>query len=152
MTHKDSWTVKLIDGPPIQQPTYSSGLKADGKKKKGKTARCLFCGFVHPLEAVKAKGEAGQYEDALLVVADSDETGRHFFRLPSEAERRAVADVDLTIDYGCPYPAVPNELIPPGNVHTVMASGYGYRTFGQLMCNRQTRLFVEASSTISFHV
>ena len=54
-------------------PTYSSGLKADGKKKKGKAARCLFCGFVHPLETVKAKGEAGQYEDTLIVVADTDQ-------------------------------------------------------------------------------
>ena len=45
-------------------------MKADGKKKKGKTARCLFCGHVHPLEAVKAKGTVGQYEDNLLAVAD----------------------------------------------------------------------------------
>ena len=37
-----------------------------------------------------------------------------------------------------PYSAVPDELIPAGNVHTVMASGYGYRTFGSLMCDRQT--------------
>jgi adenine-specific DNA methylase len=35
------WTAEVIDGPPLQVPTYSSAMKADGKKKKGKTARCL---------------------------------------------------------------------------------------------------------------
>jgi adenine-specific DNA methylase len=146
---KDSWSVEIINGPPVQPPTYSSGVKADGKKKKGKAARCLFCGFVHSLEAVKAKGEANQYQDALLVVADTDQTGKRYFRLPSEAERLAVSEVGLSVDYCSPYPAVPDEVIPPGNVHTVMASGYGYRTFGQLMCDRQTRAFVETTAVIA---
>jgi len=149
LTDKDSWAVEVIDGPPVQRPTYSSGLKADGNKKKGKTARCLFCGFPHPLEAVKAKGAGGQYEDALLVVADTDAANNRYFRLPNEVERAAVARIGLDVDYGCPYPAVPDEVIPSGNVHTVMASGYGYRTFGQLMCDRQTRAFVEATAVIA---
>ena len=67
------WEIEIVDGPPTQQPTYTQAMKADGKKKKGKTARCLFCGHVHPLEAVKAKGVAGQYEDSLLAIADTDE-------------------------------------------------------------------------------
>src|SRR5439155_21693376 len=149
LTDKDSWAVEVIDGPPVQRPTYSSGLKADGNKKKGKTARCLFCGFPHPLEAVKAKGAGGQYEDALLVVADTDAANNRYFRLPNEVERAAVARIGLDVDYGAPYPAVPDEVIPSGNVHTVMASGYGYRTFGQLMCDRQTRAFVEATAVIA---
>ena len=78
MVNDDKWSVKIVDGPPTQEPTYSAGIKANGKKKKGKSARCLFCGFVHPLEAVKAKGEARQYEDNLLVVADTDGEGRRF--------------------------------------------------------------------------
>src|SRR5437588_7164068 len=64
----DSWHIEIVEGPPVQQPTYSSGVKADGKKKKGKSARCLFCGHVHPLDTVKAKGAAKQYVDTLAVV------------------------------------------------------------------------------------
>ncbi len=146
--NKDSWSPEIIAGPPTQQPTYSSGLRADGTKKKGKSARCLFCGFVHPLEAVKAKGEAGQYEDELLAVADTDNSGRRFLRLPTEAEKRVVANLTLPIERTSPYSVVPEEAIPPGNVHTVMASGYGYRTFGQLMCDRQTQMFVETCAAI----
>lgn len=139
---KDSWRVDVIDGPPVQQPTYASGLRADGTKKKGKTARCPICGHIHPLETVKSKGAAGEYEDRLLVVADTDEHGKRFFRLPTAEEVRAPAGVSLKRDVAGPYTAVPDELIPEGNVHTVMASGYGYRCFGDLMCDRQTLSFL----------
>ena len=48
-------------------------------------------------------------------------------------EKEAVKRVDLSsVEPLGPYSAVPDELIPAGNVHTVMASGYGYRTFGSL--------------------
>ena len=67
--------------------------------------------------------------------------GKRFFRLPSNAEIRGAESVTLDIDYDWPYTPVPNEVIPAGNAHTVMASGYGYRTFGQLMCKRQTLQF-----------
>lgn len=142
------WAVEVIDGPPVQAPTYSSGLKTDGKKKKGKAARCPFCSHVHGLETVKAKGEARQYEDVLIAVADTDAVGKRFFRLPTTAEMTAAKAVSLNDAYGWPYPAVPNELIPPGNVHTVMASGYGYRTFGELMCDRQTLSFLTTADAI----
>jgi putative DNA methylase len=147
-TEQESWSVEVIDGPPVQQPTYSSGVKADGKKKKGKAARCVFCGFVHPLEAVKAKGQAGQYKDTLLVVGDTDDHGKRYFRLPSGTELTAVVSVSLNAEYGWRYPAVPDERIPTGNTHTLMASGYGYRKFGELMCARQTRSFIETVKAI----
>ncbi len=139
---KDGWRVQVIDGPPTLQPTYASGLKGDGTKRKGKTARCPCCAYIHPLEAVKAKGEAQQYEDQLLVVADTDERGKRFFRLPTPEEERTAAAASLGVDSLGPYSAVPDEIIPAGNVHTVMASGYGYRRFGDLMCDRQTLSFV----------
>ena len=73
----------VVDGLPQQQPTYSSGVKADGKeKKKGKSATCFFCQHVHSLDTIKSKGEVGEYEDVLLVVADFDREGGTFFRLP----------------------------------------------------------------------
>lgn len=141
-TERDRWTVEVIDGSPQQPPTYAAAEKADGKKHKGKTARCLFCKHIHPLETVKAKGELGQYEDVLLIVADVDPNGRRFFRLPNGHELSAAhAALEIHVDW--PYSAVPDEMIPPGNVHTIMASGYGYRRFGDLMNARQTRLFIE---------
>jgi adenine-specific DNA methylase len=144
----DSWHAEIIDGPPTQQPTYIQAMKADGRKKKGKTARCLFCLHIHPLETVKAKGAAGEYEDKLLVVADTDGVGKRFFRLPTPEESTAAASADTSCDYDWPYPAVPDEVIPSGNTHTVMASGYGCRTFGALMCARQTRSFIETVAVI----
>jgi putative DNA methylase len=146
-TAGDRWHVEVVNGPPSQNPTYTQAMKADGKKKKGKTARCLFCGHVHPLEAVKAKGFAGQYEDSLIVIADTDDVGKRFFRLPTTQETR-VASAVPEVDYGWPYSSVPDEVISSGNTHTVMASGYGYRTFGDLMCSRQTRSFVETVAVI----
>lgn len=142
LTSDNRWAIEVTQGAPDQQPTYASGLRADGKKKKGKSARCPFCGYVHPLEAVKAKGEAGQYVDALVAVADRDAAGKRFFRVPTDIEQAAATNCDLDVVVGWPYSAVPDERIPLRNVHTVMASGYGYRTFGDLMTKRQTLLFV----------
>lgn len=139
----DVWRAKVITGAPKQMPNYASGTKADGKKKKGKLARCLFCGFVHSLDTVKAKGLAGEFKDSLIVVGETDAKGKRQFRLPTTKEREVVEDISLKVDHGGPYSSVPDEQISPGNVHTVMASGYGYRTFGDLMCVRQTRSFVE---------
>jgi hypothetical protein len=104
---------------------------------------------VHPLETVKAKGEANQYKDALFAVADTDHIERRFFRLPTDAEHLAATELSLNVNHCSPYPAIPDELIPPGNVHTVMASGYGYRTFGELMCDCQTRVFIETAAAIA---
>ena len=148
LTSGDVWGVEILEGPPLQSPTYASGMKADGRKKKGKSARCVFCGHVHPLEAVKAKCDARQAADKLLLVADKDAAGKRFFRQPTAEERKAGEGSDFGVNYGWPYASVPNEAIPPGNVHTVMASGYGHRTFGSLMVPRQAHLFVETVETI----
>ena len=140
----DTWTACVVEGAPAQEPTYSSSDRGDGKKRKGKAARCPFCRHVHALETVKAKGVAGEYRDEPVVVVDTVPGGRRTFRPPTPAEREAIGMAalgGLSID-GCPYPAVPDEVIPAGNVHTVMASGYGYRRFGDLMCDRQTLSFV----------
>lgn len=145
----DQWQLEIIDGRPSQNPTYTQAMKSDGRKKKGKTAKCIFCGHIHPLETVKAKGAAGQYEDGLIAVADIDNHGRRNFRLPTPEEIAAASAANPAgVDYGWPYPAIPDEVIPAGNTHTLMASGYGYRRFGDLMCARQTRSFIEAAEVI----
>lgn len=148
LTQGDAWSVEVIDGPPAQTPTYVSADLAGGKKRKGKAARCPFCRHVHPLEAVKGKGELGEYDDALLAVADQEEDGVRFFRLPTDRERAAATTAVAEVRVDWPYQSVPDEVIPDGNVHTVMASGYGYRRFGELMNNRQRRLFIETTLAI----
>jgi putative DNA methylase len=147
-TAGDDWDIEIVEGPPTQVPTYASGVKANGKKKKGKSARCLFCGHIHPLDSVKAKCNAAQARDRLLLVADVRPDGKRFFRMPTEQERAVAEGCDTNVDYGWPMPMVPDELIPPGNVHTVMGSGYGCKTFGSLMVRRQARLFVETVQAI----
>lgn len=146
---RDDWRVEVTDGVPDQAPTYSSTELGDGRKRKGKSARCLFCQHPHSLETVKAKGFANEYRDEILVAADTIGDTKKVFRDLRAEEREAVERVDLSgLEPFGPYSAVPDELIPAGNVHTVMASGYGYKTFGSLMCDRQTLLFVETVRAI----
>lgn len=135
----DSYRTEVTDGVPDQTPTFAAAAG-----KRGKSARCVFCGHVHSLDVVKAKGSAGQYRDALLAVAEELDGGpRKTFRAPTTDELDAVALVDL--DKETPFgeiPAVPTERIPEGNNHTVRASAYGFRDYGALMNQRQTLQFV----------
>jgi adenine-specific DNA methylase len=141
-TDDDAWLVTVIDGAPDQNPTYSSAELASGKRRKGKSARCPFCLHVHSLETVKAKGIAREYRDELLVVADTTDDGVRVFRQPRREELKAVASIKLDqLEQIGQLSAIPDESIPEGNVHTVMASGYGYTTFGQLMSDRQALQF-----------
>jgi putative DNA methylase len=147
----DDWRVEVHEGTAQQAPTYSSAEFSDGRKRKGKSARCPFasCRHVHSLETVKAKGFAGEYRDEILVAADTQGPTRKVFRELRDEERVAAQRVDLSAlkPFG-PYSAVPDEPIPAGNVHTVMASGYGFKTFGSLMSDRQALLFVETATAI----
>ena len=140
ITAGDQWHVEVVDGPPTGQPTYSSA------GKKNKSARCLFCGHVHRLDTVKAKGFAGQYRDEPVIAADFAGTDRRdtkkHFRVLRDDERSAALSADpAVLPKAGHLTAVPDEAIPAGNVHTVMASGYGYINYGELMCARQTLLF-----------
>ena len=145
----DDWRAEVADGLPDQAPTYSSTELGDGRKRKGKSARCLFCQHPHSLETVKAKGFSNEYRDEILAAADVIGDTKKVFRTLREVERQAAERVDLSsLEAFGPYSAVPDEVIPAGNVHTVMASGYGYKTFGSLMCDRQTLLFVETVRAI----
>lgn len=140
----DEWVSSVIDGDPDQEPTFGSAAG-----RKGKSARCLFCGHVHSLDAVKAKGQANQYDDALLAVGEENEGVGKTFRVPTKAEIEAASAVNLdALPSIGPYSAVPDEEIPPGNQDTIRASGYGYQTYGQLMNTRQTLLFVSTVEAI----
>jgi adenine-specific DNA methylase len=142
----DSWRAEVIDGEPDQDPTYSAAAG-----HRGKSARCLFpdCKHVHSLDTVKAKGFADQYQDALLLVGEENDGLGKTFRLPSQHERSVAESVDLgTLGSFGSMSAVPDEPIPPGNHHTIRASAYGYRVYGDLMNARQTLLFVETVRAI----
>ena len=142
----DHWRTEVIDGDPDQEPTFSAAAG-----RKGKSARCLFpdCRHVHSLESVKAKGVARQYVDVLLAVGEENDHLGKTFRPPTPQEVEAAASVDLTSlgTFGS-MSAVPDEPMPPGNEDTIRASGYGYRTYGDLMNARQTLLFVETVRAI----
>ncbi|MER6425755.1 hypothetical protein [Streptomyces sp. NPDC001137] len=138
----DAWRVEVVDGPATGQPTYTSA------GKKGKSARCLFCGHIHSLDTVKAKGFAGQYQDEPLVVADFEGLGvkrtdtKKVFRVLRDDELKAALEAEpskLPSNNG--LSAIPDEEIPSGNAHTVQASGHGYISYGRLMNDRQSLLF-----------
>jgi adenine-specific DNA methylase len=141
-THADEWTITVISGPPTHEPTYTQSIKADGKKKKGKTARCPFCHQTHPIEAVKAKSQAREFADSLIVVCDISPTGERVFREPTDNEKAVSTPAGWDHELAGAFLAlVPDERIPEGNVHTVMGSGYGCLTFGDLMNDRQALAF-----------
>lgn len=128
------WTVEVIDGVPDQDPPFAAAAG-----RRGKSARCVHCGHLHSLDTVKAKGFNGDYGDALVAVADGDDDSpKKTWRAPTAADKRAAAEADQT-DAGQigDLAAIPDEAIPEGNNHTVRASAYGYRSYGELMNHRQ---------------
>ena len=132
----------------IEAPTLVSA-----KGKRGKVARCPFCSHTHTLDTVKARANSGLLCDKLLVVADHLSKGGYAFREPTPAELAAVASAEEALKVEKPFhtgvSAVPNEAIPPGNNHTVRASLYGAKTYGELCCARQTLNFIRLCRIIS---
>ncbi|NBH10358.1 DUF1156 domain-containing protein [Amycolatopsis sp. SID8362] len=135
----DAWRIEVVAGPATSRPTYASS------GRKGKSAHCPFCGHLHTLETIKAKGFAGQYRDEPLVAADFADGGKNtkklFRTLRAEEREAALAADPAVLPKAGALSAIPDERIPSGNVHTVRASGYGYVGYGQLMCDRQALLF-----------
>lgn len=149
-TEGENWRISLKSGEPVQQPTFASPPGT-----RGKSARCPFsdCGRVHSLDVVKAKGHAGQYEDAMLLVAETDLLNKQkVFRHPRKDEieaadaaaRAAVRATSKGI-----YSAIPDETIAEGNSNSIQASVFGYRTYGSLMNPRQALLFATTVRVIS---
>lgn len=130
---KDRGTTKyeVYDGVPDQQPPLAS---TGGRR----TGRCPFCDKSHSLETIKQLGKASQYEDVPVLAVDAQGDRKVFRPLRGgEAEAATTVTLDDVGSFGA-YPAVPDERIPPGNEDTVRPSGYGYRSYGELMNRRQT--------------
>ncbi len=156
VTQGQAWSVLVEEGVPSESPPLAS---AEGKR--GKAARCPFCQHVHPLETVKAKGFADQYEDAPIVAAElrtvlaplakgrTRRVDRKVFRSLTQEERVAATQVDLEALPGFgSMPAAPTEQIAPGNASTIDATGYGFKTFASLMNARQLFLFISTVRAI----
>lgn len=143
-TEGNEWRAHIEDGVATQQPTFAA---ATGRK--GKSARCLFCGHAHSLDTVKSLGRAKQYRDVLLAVAEELEGNRKVFRLPTDVELKAASAAEGA-DHGMvgSFSAVPDERIPTGNQDTIRPSGYGYETYGDLMNSRQTAKMVATIASI----
>lgn len=141
------------DGQPRHTPTFANPIGAGGKKVKGKSAICPFCGRVHGLALHQRLACERLGEDVLLVVADIDPSGGKVYRSPTQAELVAAAAAKTALKSEPPFdpllPAVPNEQIPLNNGATIRPELYGASSYGDLMCDRQTLSFVRLSRIIS---
>lgn len=136
-------------GPPTARPP----LSLPAGRSKGKVAACPFCDNIHETSTHSRMADDGLGEDVLLVVADIDDTVGKSFREPTASELAAADAARSHLRDVPPFagglPAVPMEPIPDGNRHTVRASMYGARTYGDLCCGRQTLSLVELCRVIN---
>jgi putative DNA methylase len=144
---------QVEDGPPAVPPTLVNARDASGRRVPGKSAVCAFCGHVHPLDLHRRLTNEGRGRDALLLVADHDPALGKLFRPPTEQDLTAVSAAPAQLAAEKPFspllPPVPDEAIAPGNNNIIGPSIYGARTFGDLMCDRQTLYYVRLCRTIN---
>jgi putative DNA methylase len=141
----------IHDGLPRRTPTLANAIGSNNKKIRGKSAVCPFCGHAHTLPTHQRLAGEGQGQDVLLLVADlSDDLGKEF-RAPEPAEIEAAAAscaaLAMEMDFAPGLPAIPHELIPAEIGALVRPQLYGARTYGDLMCSRQTLGFVRLCRT-----
>ena len=138
-----TWTIDVHEGDPYGLPTR---VVAQGKSKydsEGKVAVCPFasCGHVHPKDVHTRLATKGFGQDELLVVADTEASGRKVFRAPTDIDLSAIALAEKALATEPAFgtlPAVPGEPIPPGNTWTIQPTVYGAKTYGDLANRRQT--------------
>jgi len=139
------------DGAPRRTPTLSNA-EVGGRKVKGKTATCTFCGHGHPLETHKRLAQEGQGQDVLLIVADHDDLVGKTFRAPTGEEIHCAAASSAALsnepDFSPVLPAIPDEEIPLNSGATVRPQLYGAHSYGDLMIDRQTLSFIRLARII----
>lgn len=147
-----TWTVDVHKKGPYGLPTR---VVAQGKNKydsEGKVAVCPFCDHPHPKEVHTRLAMDGLGQDELLVVADTEESGRKVFREPTDIDLTALSAAEKALAAEPTFgdlPAVPNEQIPPGNTWTIQPTVYGAKTYGDLANHRQTLGFVRLCRIIN---
>ena len=147
-----TWTVDVHEGDPYGLPTR---VVAQGKSKydsDGKVAVCPFCDHSHPKDVHTRLASNDFGQDELLVVADTEASGRKVFRAPTDIDLSAIANAEKALAaepaFGA-LPAVPSEPIPPGNTWTIQPTVYGAKTYGDLANRRQTLGFVKLCRIIN---
>ncbi|WP_207547340.1 DUF1156 domain-containing protein [Mycolicibacterium conceptionense] len=140
--HDGTFMAVVHDGPPQRTPILSNAMDTSGKKLRGKAARCPHCGHSHPVKTHQRMADDGLGQDALLIVADIDSTFGKSYRAPTEAEIAAAMGASALLVNESPFSpvlsAIPDEKIPPDIGALVRAQLYGARTYGDLMCDRQS--------------
>ncbi|MDQ1734121.1 MAG: putative methylase [Pseudonocardiales bacterium] len=148
-----TYKVVVHDGQPERSATLVNALGEGGRKIPGKSAICIYCSHVHSLEVHRRMTNDGLGEDALLVVAEPSPDGGKRFRTPTPEEADAVFDAGKRLadepKFNPVLPAVPDELIAPGNNNIIGPVIYGARTFGDFMCDRQSLSFIVICRTIN---
>jgi adenine-specific DNA methylase len=146
-----TFTAVVHEGPPRKTPTLANAV-VGGKKVKGKTAVCPFCGHGHPLETHKRLAREGRGVDALLVVAEHDDNVGKVYRPPAHFELSAVEGARKALATEASVspllPASPEEKIPLNSGATIRPQLYGADSYGDLMVARQTLSFVRLSKAI----
>lgn len=142
-----TFSTEVHDGKPNNSPTLVSV-----KGKRGKSGICCFCNSNHPLDALKRLMRDKLSEDALLVVADIDNSVGKHYRVPMDEDYMGIASVrqalDAELGFGHGIPAVPNEKLHPHLSAFIGPAGYGYRSWGELGNARQTLGFVKLARII----
>lgn len=137
-----SFRAVVHEGSPIRTPTLAAGLGKDGKKMKGKSATCSFCGYVHSLAVHQRLAADRLGEDAMLIVAENDPDVGKRFRSPTSEETDAAAHASELLaaepSFSPLLPAIPDEAIPLNNGATIRPQLYGATTYGDLCVGRQT--------------
>ncbi|MCY4104682.1 MAG: DUF1156 domain-containing protein [bacterium] len=138
---------EVHDGPPEGAPTL---VKTPGRR--GKTGVCCFCSNPHPLDTLKRMMRDGLKDDAMLAVADCDDSVGKGYRAPAAADLDAIVPVAAALatepPFGRGLPAVPTERLDPGLSAFIGPAGYGYRSWGELCNARQTLGFVRLARII----
>jgi len=150
-----TWKAIVVDG----LPQSAASMRAP-EGKRGKSGWCPFCGHQHPLDAIKAKGFAGQYEDAPLLAGELADTEVTTKNRPRTVERKVFRELraeEVAAALGANssalaplggLSAVPDEAIGVGNNNEVQGYAYGCRSWADLMNDRQAVLFAETARAI----
>lgn len=146
------WQAIVTSGRATRTPTLANAV-VQGKKVPGKSAKCVFCGHVHPLTVHRRLLDEGHGRDALVLAADIDTRSRKTFRRPTAEERDAVEAARKALGaepmFNPFLPAVPDEGIAPGNNNIIGPSIYGAKTYGDFMVARQTLSYVRLARIIN---
>jgi putative DNA methylase len=141
----DGLVFEVHPGPPTGLPTLVSK-----SAKRGKLAICPFCTGSHEQDTLRRLMKDGLRRDTLLLAADADPRLGKSFRPPTPDERAAIELAEKELANESPFgtlPAVPTEPTPPGL--PILPAVYGYKSYGDLCCARQTLAYVKTCRVVN---